>query len=107
VEEEEARHQFSIKIMTEPFDPFSYEDEPSNAATDDTSKTTNTTNKRRQQRPTGQAEDTSANKRLPPRLQVKISHHEEVSSKSIEERSESMGGSLSRLFITGKIMVSI
>lgn len=115
-----------IRTMTEPFDPFSYDeedyDEPSKAATDGTSKTTNTTNKRRQQQPIGQGEGEqalsleelplqlsssfSANKRLPPRLNVKLSYHEEVSSNSIEEKGKSLGGSLSRLFVTGKIMVS-
>ena len=116
-----------IRTMTEPFDPFSYDeedyDEPSKAATDGTSKTTNTTNKRRQQQPIGQGEgehialsleelplqlssSISAKKRLPPRLNVKLSYHEEVSSNSIEEKGKSLGGSLSRLFVTGKIMVS-
>ena len=114
--------------MTEPFDPFFYEDEPSNAATDDTSKTANTTNKRKQPQnvlsgegeniyvslddlPLQMSRSTSVNKRLPPRLNVKLSYHEEVSSSSIEEKNVQggniSGGSFSRLFITGKITVSL
>lgn len=99
--------------MSAPFDPFSYDDEPS----DDTSKTTNTTNKQRQQQqqqsnahvpetPLQLSRSTSANKRLPPRLNVKLSYHEEVSSNSIESNAENVVGSLSRLSVTGKIMVS-
>ena len=120
--------------MSEPFDPFSYEDEqdePSKAATEDTSKTANTTNKRKQPQDhqnvqSGEAESiyvsleelpfelsrsTSANKRLPPKLNVKLSYHEEVSSNSIEEKDSQgrniSGGSFSRLFVTGKITVSL
>lgn len=99
--------------MSAPFDPFSYDDEPS----DDTSKTTNTTNKQRQQQqqqsnahvpetPLQLSRSTSANKRLPPRLNVKLSYHEEVSSNSIKSNAENVVGSLSRLSVTGKIMVS-
>ena len=97
--------------MSAPFDPFSYDDEPS----DDTSKTTNTTKKQRRQQqsnahvpetPLQLSRSTSANKRLPPRLNVKLSYHEEVSSNSIESNAENVVGSLSRLSVTGKIMVS-
>ncbi|KAL3803015.1 hypothetical protein HJC23_011638 [Cyclotella cryptica] len=151
--------------MSQPFDPFSLDedhdnqivpttpnskssrggvvsltsgDEPSKAATDDTSKTTNTTSKRLQRQiedsrhksildnhvgdshslegglPFGTSRSAStASKRLPPRLNVKLSYHEEVTSSSIvetQDRTEThagSGGSLSRLFVTGKIRVQV
>ena len=101
--------------MTFKFDPFNIE-EDSKAATDDTSKTTNTTNKRNKQQLVQQSNQSTLgqiplhfnritssanNKRLPPKLTVKLSYHEEVSS------SCDVDGGLCRLFVAGKIMVSI
>jgi hypothetical protein len=101
--------------MSEPFDPFSIEDTPSKAATDDTSKTTNTTNKRRLKTSFQNDEQVHVSLegvshfsrgKVKPRLNVKLSYHEEVSSTSAKEM-ENGGGSLSRLFVTGKIMVRV
>ena len=104
--------------MTFKFDPFNIE-EDSKAATDDTSKTTNTTNRRNKQQQQQQlvqqsnqstlgqiplhfSKIASANsKRLPPKLTVKLSYHEEVSS------SCAVDGGLCRMFVVGKITVSI
>jgi hypothetical protein len=151
--------------MSQPFDPFSFDDdhdnriapttpnsvssrggdvshtsgdEPSKAATDDTSKTTNTTSKRMQRQieaernhrdktwdnarvhhnlkgvtPLSASRSTSTvSKRLPPRLNVKLSYHEEATSSSIAERQDGRdthagsAGTVSKLAMTGKITVS-
>ena len=102
--------------MSEPFDPFCYADEQdltSKAATDVTSKATNIRKDHSwalhyedeqaqissHEAPLWRSGSTTSNRRLPPRLTVKLSHHEEVASSLVE------GQEKEELFITGKIMV--
>jgi hypothetical protein len=101
----------------------------SSPSTDNTSKTINTAHKRVQHQhkqqgnndlvkadhleelPLSHSRSTSnTSNRLPPKLKVKLSHHEEVSSSSLVQKDgvgDGSGGSLSKLFVTGKIMVSV
>mmetsp|Transcript_15823 Transcript_15823/g.34245 ORF Transcript_15823/g.34245 Transcript_15823/m.34245 type:complete len:352 (-) Transcript_15823:1366-2421(-) len=104
-----------------PFDPFAdvYDDNDRGTAasrtgthTTNTSKTTNTTNKYK--RVTGAGAKTQlaavreqpSTRPLPPRLNVRLTLHEEVSSTAVMD-PEGEGGSLSQLSIEGKVMARV
>jgi len=110
-----------------PFDPFSFDDDDRGGAAAspttvsqtnnstgsnsyDTSKTTNTTNKKTKQSTNKQklesVQENAVPKPLPPRLNVRLTLHEEVSSTAVVDPAGD-GGSLSQLSIEGKVMVSV
>ena len=107
-----------------PFDPFSINeenvsprDEVSQTNTNNikgtgshsrnTSRTTNTTKQtKHSQQLESVKEHHTGTKPLPPRLNVRLTLHEEVSSTAVADTEGGNGGSLSQLSIEGKITVS-
>jgi len=100
--------------MENPFDPFdaSFDDDVSNARTitSKTSKTSKSTSRRRTSTKSPALEvvqeGRSSPRALPPRLVVKLSLHEDVSSTAVVD-PDGEGGSLSQLSIEGKIMAQV
>ena len=111
-----------------PFDPFSINDQNLSPPRDEvsqtntnikstgshssnTSRTTNTTNRKAKQAKHSQQlesvkEHHTGTKPLPPRLNVRLTLHEEVSSTAVIDTEGGDGGSLSQLSIEGKVTVS-
>jgi hypothetical protein len=111
------------QMAESPFDPFNFGDDdddeqlvsPATTSavkrTNDRSRsgstsTSRTTNKNRTETAGGdELKVDTTSKSLPPRLNVRFTLHEEVSSSATVDQS-SEGGSLSKLSIEGKVMVS-
>ena len=91
-----------------PFDPFSIADEEEPGALIDgasqsthTSKTKNTTTTKESKSKAG----STAAKPLPPRINVKVALHEEISSTAVVDKDADGGVSMSQLSIEGSVTV--